>query len=137
MGKNGRPLDERLMERVRVDGDGCWMWLGHIDPAGYGRIKKPGSRVPSYTHRVSYELHVGPIPPGLQIDHLCRNRACLNPAHLEVVTLVENVMRGFGLPARNARKTHCKHGHEFTEANTQRSEADRACRACGHAKAVR
>lgn len=81
-------------------------------------------------HRIAYELAVGPIPVGLVIDHLCRNHSCINPEHLEPVTNVENVMRGESAWARNARKTHCKRGHEFTDENTIRRNGTRSCRQC-------
>jgi hypothetical protein len=82
-----------------------------------------------------YERYVGPIPEGLNIDHLCRVKACCNPAHLEPVTQHENIMRSpIALAAINARKTHCKYGHEFTEANTIRTKnAKRQCRECHNA----
>jgi hypothetical protein len=80
---------------------------------------------------VAYELAIGPIPEGLTIDHLCRNRGCVNPAHLEAVTNRTNLLRGDGIAALNARKTHCKRGHEFTPENTYVwREGTRACRAC-------
>jgi len=82
-------------------------------------------------HRAVYEALVGPIPKGLSLDHLCRNRACVNPEHLEPVSLVENVMRGVSPHAVNARKTHCAHGHAFTAENTYMVRGERVCRACG------
>ena len=88
----------------------------------------------SLAHRISYEIHVGLIPEGMTIDHLCRVRHCFNPNHLEVVTLKENLMRGDTLCARNSNKTHCDKGHEFTPENTFKQYRDngkgRACRRC-------
>jgi hypothetical protein len=82
-------------------------------------------------HRWSWEKVNGSVPDDLHIDHLCRNRACVNPAHLEPVTRRENILRGVGITAQNARKTHCKNGHEFTEANTYiRPGGHRGCREC-------
>lgn len=110
----------RFFERVQVT-PGCWLWIGRVDRNGYGDVTQPvGDGVMKRTgaHRWSYEHHVGPIPPGFVIDHLCRNPRCVNPAHLEAVTNRTNILRGVGLSAANAAKTHCKHGHEFSPANT-------------------
>ncbi|KAB2977369.1 HNH endonuclease [Streptomyces sp. SS1-1] len=81
-------------------------------------------------HRVAYQEIVGPIPEGLQLDHLCRVRHCVNPAHLEPVTSRENTLRGENLVAINAAKTHCKRGHLFDAANTYRWRNSRICREC-------
>lgn len=92
---------------------GCWMWMAAIHWTGYG-VGKDG-----LAHRHSYEAFVGPIPSGLQIDHLCRNRWCVNPAHLEAVTQKVNIMRGHGFGAKNARRTHCPRGHPYSDTNTK------------------
>lgn len=121
----------RISDRVDKESAApCWLWTGRITEQGYG-VLHGGAHV-LYTHRVSYELHVGPIPEGLHIDHLCRNRACCNPEHLEPVTCRENVRRSpIALAAINARKTHCDSGHEFTPANTNLDDkGNRSCRAC-------
>lgn len=108
---------------------GCWEWNGNRLPEGYGKIRIAGLDL--YSHRVSYELHKGKIPAGLHIDHLCRNRSCCNPDHLEAVTGRENIMRSpIAVAAINARKTHCGRGHEFTAENTGHQETGRFCRTC-------
>ncbi|TDD77726.1 HNH endonuclease [Actinomadura rubrisoli] len=89
-----------------------------------------GERKNVVVHRFVYESLVGPIPEGLVLDHLCRVRACCNPAHLEPVTDRVNILRGASITAANARKTHCDHGHEFTSQNTYRHRGRRLCRAC-------
>ncbi|MER7908276.1 HNH endonuclease signature motif containing protein [Streptomyces sp. NPDC096068] len=115
---------------TRVTETQCWHWQGKAMPTGYGHIKFAGREW--YTHRVSYELHNGPIPDGLHLDHLCRNRICCNPAHLEAVTCKENIHRSPVAPAAiNARKTHCLYGHELTGANLlPRPNGERHCRTC-------
>jgi hypothetical protein len=120
---------QRFWAKVDKRGeDECWPWLANKLPKGYGTIRIDKRRC--YAHRVSYELHRGPIPEGMQIDHLCRNPGCVNPAHLEVVTPRENVLRGNGLSAQNARKTHCPKGHPLVSGNIYRSENGRRCREC-------
>ena len=110
----------------------CWMWAGIFDRDGYGRY----SGQPA--HRVVYEGLVAPIPVGMELDHLCRTRACVNPAHLEVVVHRVNVMRSpTALAAINARKTHCVNGHPFTEANTAKLKDGRRCLACQRAAVAR
>ena len=111
---------------------GCWLWTGRLDPKGYGTVHVFGKS--QRAHRVVYELFVGPIPDGLELDHLCRVRHCVNPDHLEPVDHKTNVLRGDGWGAKNARKTHCVNGHEFTDENTRlRIDGSRDCRACARA----
>lgn len=110
-------------------GDECWEWTGARNAYGYGVFKLDGRVV--MAHRFSYEAEVGLIPDGLQLDHLCRVRHCVNPAHLEPVTSRENLLRGSTITAANAAKTHCKRGHEFTPENTYVDKKGRRdCRAC-------
>jgi hypothetical protein len=121
--------------------DGCWFWTAATTASGYGAIADDGRRM-QVAHRVAYELAVGPIPAGLHLDHLCRNRNCVNPAHLEPVTCRTNLLRGETLQAANAAKTHCKRGHEFTPENTgvyvdKRGGEHRRCRECANDAASR
>lgn len=127
----------RLAEYVRPDDDGCWIWTGALNWGGYGHMQMSdgtGASKARGAHRISYELHVGPIPDGLHLDHLCRVRACVNPDHLEPVTPKENVWRSPIAPAfLNGIKTHCRRGHEYTDANTYRPPSapnQRHCRIC-------
>lgn len=126
----GATVAERFWAKVVGRGlGGCWLWTGALNSSGYGHFKVGGRTV--VAHRWAYEQEVGPIPDGLTIDHLCRVRACVKVEHLEVVTNQLNTLRGIGLAARNARKTHCLRGHEFTAKNTYiRPVGKRVCRAC-------
>ena len=128
----------RVRERLSIGGlNACWEWQGtrhgRTEDTRYGHISigGRGRRV----HRVAYELWRGPIPEGFTIDHLCRNPGCANPRHLEPVTNKKNILRGNGWAARNARKTHCPQGHEYTIGNLYVTpKGDRRCRECAREK---
>lgn len=125
-------LAERFFAKVDKRGrDECWLWRAALSN-GYGAFWLHGHQEPA--HRVAYKMLIGPIPEGLTIDHLCRNRPCVNPAHMEPVTNGENVLRGIGITAINVTKTHCPQGHPYDEANTIVSRTGkRSCRACHRA----
>lgn len=135
MAKQAAPVRDRLVARVTTSEEtNCWVWDAP-EASGYGRIwtgsRADGTRRIRLAHVVSYEEHVGPVPEGLVLDHLCRNRACINPDHLEPVTQRVNVLRGEGRAAHQAQQTHCKRGHEFDEQNTYRDRhGKRYCRTC-------
>lgn len=121
-----------FLERCTVDDNGCWVWQRSLGGGGYGHVGVRADKKTWYAHRLSYTLLVGDIPVGLDLDHLCRNRACINPEHLEPVTHEENVRRGAALI------THCAQGHEYTPENTRFSQSPgwrytaprRHCRTC-------
>jgi hypothetical protein len=109
-------LPERLLSKFDLSEDNHWLWNGYLDKDGYGQYWLNNKNVRA--HRIVYESIVSQIPKDLVIDHLCRIRHCVNPDHLEVVTPLENMMRGQNSTSQNAKKTSCKHGHEFTAENT-------------------
>lgn len=144
-----RTLEERFWQKVNKAGPlhptlgtPCWVWTASGDGHGYGRIATTMAQGPVKVHRVSWELHNGPIPPGLHVLHRCDNPPCVNPAHLFLGTFSDNMMdkclkgRAKG-PKWNA--THCKRGHEFTPENTimKSYNGKRACRACIRLRDVR
>ena len=121
---------ERFWGKVDEVDSGCWEWIGCDNSVGYGVFSYKRHLV--YAHRFSYELQKGLIPSGLTLDHLCRNTRCVNPAHLEAVTRKVNNLRGISPAAKNARKTHCVHGHPFSLENTyiRPDGGGRACLIC-------
>lgn len=128
-------LIEYFNARVKKMPNGCWEWQGSLSKLGYG-LFYAGSRA-IRAHRWSYEHFVGPIPDGLIMDHLFRNRKCVNPQHVEPVTNKENILRGESPPAVCARKNHCANGHEFTKDNTYITyRGNRSCRTCRRLQAL-
>ncbi len=122
------PADIRFWERVTASG-ACWQWEGPVNRAGYGQFYERPRTVPA--HRWSWGHLVGGIPDDLVLDHLCRNHSCVDPDHLEPVTHAENVLRGYGISALNARKTHCKRGHLLAGDNLYpRADGGRECVTC-------
>lgn len=127
--------EERFWAKVRRSDNlfDCWIWTAAL-ANGYGKFAPGSGHRPRLVvaHVYAYELLVGPVPEGLELDHLCRNPACVNPTHMEPVTHRENCLRGESPAARHARKTHCKRGHEFTPENIwyPPGKQHRFCRVC-------
>jgi hypothetical protein len=118
-------IRQRFLARVRQEAD-CWIWLGPQNSSGYGSFAR------QMAHRASHELFIGPIPEGLVVDHLCSNRMCVNPKHLEAVTHTINLRRSANPLNPSTLPTHCPLGHEFTPENTKIRDRGKArqCRIC-------
>jgi hypothetical protein len=124
-----RRLPSRLLDRITFDESGCWLWTGKINK-GYGDFRLGKTKTFS-AHRFVYRLLKGTIEDGLTLDHLCRIPRCVNPSHLEPVTMRENTMRGTSFIARQAIATHCKRGHPLEGENLYlRPDGDRECKTC-------
>jgi hypothetical protein len=126
--------EERFWSKV-VKCDGCWSWKGWHSSQGYGGVATREGKSSTYAHRVAYELTVGPIPDGYHVDHLCRNRSCCNPDHLEAVEPVVNWLRGNSPTRENSKKTHCLRGHLLAGDNLLPGVAGRQCRECHRIRA--
>lgn len=123
-------MNPRLAAKFTPDPEtGCWEWTGCRDSAGYGRVQRLTYGTPM-AYRAVYEDRFGPIPDGLTLDHLCRNRGCVNPDHLEPVPQRENVRRGVSKVAAQMAQTACLRGHDFSEHGYISSQGKRRCRSC-------
>lgn len=130
-------LPQRFWDKVVPESEtGCWLWVGYTMPGGYGQCRYEGKA--ALVHRITYDTLVGSIGPEKQIDHLCRQRSCVRPDHLEMVTHRENLLRGVGWSGENSRKSHCPRGHELAGNNLARSVwinyGHRKCRTCENAR---
>jgi HNH endonuclease len=149
MAKRGErtPLVERLSSKIAADRHGCWIWTGKKDKLGYGKIRRGGTNNYEFlAHRAVYELAVGPVPGGMDLDHLCRNPSCVNPSHLEAVSHRENIRRGARCIAKSDATTTdprvktCRRGHPVTPESsvivpTGHGRTGRHCRVCAALKA--
>lgn len=137
------PVTQRILRATEQRETGCWIWTRARTEAGYGRIQVNGKS--RYVHRIAYEAFIGPIPDGMQIDHLCHtedadcpggsacpHRACCNPAHLEPVAPLENTRRGRG----HGSETHCPQGHPYAGDNLRMWKGRRVCRSCNRERSA-
>jgi len=129
-----RPAIERLLDRIEpIPFSGCWIWMGRITKAGYGCISSHSAY--RYTHRLTYEHFVGPIPEGMEIDHKCRVRSCCNPDHLEAVTHLENVRRGLCVTEGGKfwrERSACSAGHAYSDNPRRNRHGARICALCAN-----
>jgi len=128
-----RDAELRFWRQVSGSGRGCWEWIGAKFRGGYGRFNYIGRSISA--HRFAYEMAFGPIPDGFHIDHVCRNRGCVNPYHLDCVLPIVNWERGMAPSALIRQQTHCKNGHELTPDNTYMRSDGRRCRQCARSYA--
>ncbi len=130
--RRSTPPSERFHDKYTVNPiTACWDWRGSKNARGYGKIAAQGkAKAPLYAHRVSYEMHHGPIPQGIVIDHTCRNTSCVNPDHLEAVTQAENIMRGSAPSIIAHHLNRCHLGHDLNDAYIAPSTGRRHCREC-------
>ncbi len=124
----------RIAAKIQPSADGCWLWIGGKYWDGYGLVNFTSPRTTRRAHRVVYETVRGPIPKGLVTDHLCRVRYCVNPQHIEIVSIRENLLRGETSTARNAAVTHCPQGHPYDDEHMFMYNGSRCCRACVNAR---
>ncbi len=133
--RDGEKRKAEILSLLPTDNAICWTGLGYLKYDGYRCLSYKAETWSA--HRLVYTFLIGPIPDGMTLDHLCRNRACCNPKHLECVTQQENVLRGEGLTAKHAAKTHCVQGHELTPENTSvyayKYGKTRVCKICKRA----
>jgi len=127
--------DEKFFEKTNKNGpmnvamgSRCWIWNGNKNDFGYGRYYFNGCV--KYAHRFAYEMTIGPIPERLVIDHLCRNRLCVNPHHLELVDIATNVLRGDTIASHRKAQTHCARGHPLSDNNLRIYRGKRYCKEC-------
>ena len=124
-------IEERFWDNVVPDpNSGCWHWMGTLNAAGYAVFWDNAAQTTIRAHRFAYNLFKGVIPEGLEPDHLCREKSCVNPDHLEAVTHQINVLRSAGPAARNAVKTHCPAGHPYSGENLYEHKTGRGCKIC-------
>lgn len=114
-----KTAQEQISDHISLAENGCWLWEGALNPSGYGAVngQPVNGKINTQAHRHSYEVFVGTIPEGMELDHLCKNRRCVNPDHLEPVTHLINVRRG---DACRATDTHCANGHLYEDGTWRR-----------------
>lgn len=129
-------LKQRILSNIKINSNGCWIWQRRVQSNGYGQIsvgsRTDGTNKNTTAHRISYITFNGEIADGLQIDHLCKVRVCVNPDHLEAVTAKENVHRSNAKFKQQIKRTHCPKGHEYSEDNmyTYKTRIGGICRNC-------